>query len=95
MIGRVEVLSREELLLRTLAGLIQEVIAPGVYRYSLLIAEVYAEFMRELLPGYAEGGMGLEHPESILNIAGHAIKDRVQGRLGEVPFDFFSYKAER
>lgn len=92
MIGRVEVLSREELLLQTLAGLIQEVAAQGSDRYNILIAEVYAEFMRELLPGYAEGGMGLQHPESLLSLARHAIKDRVQRRLGEVQFNFFPYE---
>lgn len=92
MIERVEVLSREELLLQTLTDLIQEVVAAESNNYSTVIAEVYAEFMRELLVEQAESAMGLAYPESLLSMATVTIEQRVKNCLGEVQFFLSRYK---
>ncbi|MBL1176702.1 hypothetical protein [Pantanalinema sp. GBBB05] len=92
MIERIEVLSREELLLQTLTDLIRAVVATGTANYNPVIAEVYAEFTRELMVGQAEAAMGLAYPESLLRQAGDAIERRVQERLGEIRFNLSRYK---
>ncbi len=92
MRGRLLVLAREELLLQTLIGLIQAVVAAGAECYSQLLAEVYAELMRTLLVQQAVAGTGLARPESLLYQASFAIERRVQERLGAVHFDWSRYK---
>ncbi|PZV10945.1 MAG: hypothetical protein DCF22_15510 [Leptolyngbya sp.] len=89
---RIAVLSREELLLQTLTELIQEMVAEGSTHYSILIEQVYAEFMRELLIQAAEAGEGLAKPASLLYQASHTVERRVQERLGEVKFGLHRYK---
>lgn len=92
MMERIEVLSREELLLQTLTDLIREVVATGSTHYSIMIAEVYAELTRELLVAHAASALGLAHPESLLRHTGSVIERRVQERLGEVRFNLSRYK---
>ncbi len=89
---RIAVLSREELLLQTLTELMQEMVAEGSDDYSILIEEVYAEFVRELLVRAAEAGQGRAKPESLLYQVSHTVELRVQERLGEVKFNLHRYK---
>ncbi len=89
---QVEVFTREELLLETLAELIREVVVERSGKYNILIAEIYAELLREVLIQKAEAGMGLAKPESLLLLATSAIERRLQERLGEIQFNLFSYK---
>ena len=92
MRARLAVLTHEALLLQTLTGLIQAVVAEGTDRYSQLLAEVYAELMRVLLVQQAAAGKGLARPASLIHQASFAIECRVQERLGAVPFDWSRYK---
>lgn len=89
---RITVLSREELLLQTLTELIHETVAERSAYYSILIEEVYAEFMRELMIQAAEAGEGLAKPESLFSQASYTVERRVQERLGEVKFSLHRYK---
>ena len=92
MIGRIEVFSREELLLQTLTDLIQAVVSEGSSNYSILIAEVYAEFLRVVLVQSADAGMGLAKPESLLSHASRTVKRLLRERLGDIQFDFSHYE---
>lgn len=89
---RVEVFTREQLLLETLTQLIQEAIAEGVENYSILIAEVYAELVREILVQKAEAAMGLAKPESLLWLATSSVESLLRQRLGDTRFNLSHYK---
>jgi hypothetical protein len=89
---RVEVFTREQLLLETLTQLIQEAIDEGVESYSILIAEVYAELVREILVQKAEAAMGVAEPESLLWLATSSVESRLRQRLGDTRFNLFHYK---
>lgn len=95
MMERIAVCSRQELLMRTLTNLIQEVVAKEAENYNILIAEVYAELLRDQLVQSAESGLGLAHPESLISISKAVLETLLKTRLGDIQLNYLSrYKGD-